>query len=637
MKITQFPRRLRTERYLAFDCYGTPNQPIGLLLLLWKAILRILFCCHADPVTPRINKIGPVGRDRNRTTIMKRDYLLGPGFRTFLATIRTAIVFSVVFPAFAENVPHLSVIQPGGMPGLPTVTGIEQGSNSVIVTWDGPSGYYQLFHRSDAVSGTWQRVGSPSLSRRMTLPQSESNNFFRVNGPAPHYAGARSCQECHSEIYAEESLTKHAHALDALKTLGQESNPDCLRCHTVGRNPDPSQGALPTGFISELRTPHLAGVQCENCHGPAGLHAARETDPTVRPRVELASTVCGGCHNASTASEGVLFPHFEEWAGSPHAGVVEDMNPDGRISSCGRCHSGSARLSLLKGDPLPEGDANVGIVCATCHDPHRQHVHVNVLDGVMENPLNGFSFTNNILGAIYTNQLRNPLASSHDFFLTTSDDFAAKYDPTVNLCGQCHNHRGASWTSSSRAPHHSPQYNILLGTVGELPEGTQVHASTHALFEKQCITCHMQRREPEAGQPQLSAHAGHTFRVQSYDACRSCHSFPEQLVPFATGVVSNRIHHIKGLLDTWGATKAPEPLRTTYGTAAWEYTNPGDLSAGRPAPSSAEQALIPSDIKRARFNLYLVLYDGSFGIHNAPYSVALLDAAENWVQQALHE
>ena len=46
-------------------------------------------------------------------------------------------------------------------------------------------------------------------------------------------------------------------------------------------------------------TTNLAGVQCENCHGPAGNHVASEDDPTVRPRVEIAATLCGGCHSAS--------------------------------------------------------------------------------------------------------------------------------------------------------------------------------------------------------------------------------------------------------------------------------------------------------------------------------------------------
>jgi hypothetical protein len=72
-----------------------------------------------------------------------------------------------------------------------------------------------------------------------------------------------------------------------------------------------------------------------------------------------------------------------------------------------------------------------------------------------------------------------------------------------------------------------------------------------------------------------------------------------------------------------------------YGTRAWEYTVPGWLSPGGPGPTSTLQALIPVNIRKARFNLYLVLYDGSLGVHNPLYSVTLLDTAQNWVDQAL--
>jgi hypothetical protein len=69
---------------------------------------------------------------------------------------------------------------------------------------------------------------------------------------------------------------------------------------------------------------------------------------------------------------------------------------------------------------------------------------------------------------------------------------------------------------------------------------------------------------------------------------------------------------------------------------AWEYTSPGELSnppgTTNAGPSSAEQALIPDTIRKARFNLYLVQRDGSFGVHNGPYSITLLSAARNWIQ-----
>jgi hypothetical protein len=111
---------------------------------------------------------------------------------------------------------------------------------------------------------------------------------------------------------------------------------------------------------------------------------------------------------------------------------------------------------------------------------------------------------------------------------------------------------------------------------------------------------------------------------------------PEQLAQFTSAAISNQIQTIKTALDLWAVTKAPDALRTRYGTRAWEYTNPGDLSPGGVGPDSSEQALIPVRIQKARFNLYLVLYDGSFGVHNGPFAVTLLEAAEAWVAQELH-
>jgi hypothetical protein len=354
--------------------------------------------------------------------------------------------------------------------------------------------------------------------------------------------------------------------------------------------------------------------------------------------VELAGQVCGGCHNEASHQ-----PVFEQWKSSGHFAVVEDMNPAGRINSCGRCHSGSSRLALMKGeDPVitVANDANVGITCAVCHDPHANHAWSNPLNGV-------FAFTNlltgravivsNIqVGASYTNQLRHPFASTNDYFLATSEQFTNKYNPNINVCAQCHNHRGASWTSSSRPPHHSPQYNMLLGTVGELESGLAPNfPATHSRLEKQCAGCHMAKEGD--GSEAHPMFVGHSFRVESLNGCADCHSNPELLLTFATFAISSQIQSVKNLLDVWATTKAPEALRTKYGARAWEYTNPGELSTGGPGPSSGEQALIPENIKKARFNLYIVKYDGSYGVHNGPHAVSLLESARTWVEAELNQ
>jgi hypothetical protein len=303
-------------------------------------------------------------------------------------------------------------------------------------------------------------------------------------------------------------------------------------------------------------------------------------------------------------------PTFEEWKSSAHSGVVEDMNPTNRIDSCGRCHSGSARFAMLEGRPLPVGDANLGIQCINCHEPHNK----------TGNPF----------------QLYNPVASTNDYFITTSGTLVSQYNATINVCAQCHNHRGASWTDSSRAPHHSPQYNMLLGTVGVLASGHPPHEpASHALLIKdQCVGCHMQSTYTNGT---TAAVTGHSFEVQSFETCLKCHPLPEQLVQFTMGAISNQVQEIKAVLDLWAVTKAPQTLRSKYGTRAWEYTTPGDLSPGGSGPTAAEQSQIPTNIQKARFNLYIVLNDGSFGVHNGPYAITLLDTAQTWVDQELQK
>src|SRR5262249_39084222 len=99
---------------------------------------------------------------------------------------------------------------------------------------------------------------------------------------------------------------------------------------------------------------------------------------------------------------------------------------------------------------------------------------------------------------------------------------------------------------------------------------------------------------------------------------------------------SQLIDQLRTNLNTWAATKAPESLWTKYGYRAWEYTNPGDLSSEGPGPDSTEQALIPVNIQKARFNLYLVYYEGSFGVHNNRYwTTPLLQSGLTFVQAEL--
>lgn len=503
----------------------------------------------------------------------------------------------------ARGAGHLSVPQPGGVPGRPVITSLERSGSNFVVRWEGAAGKYQLY-KKPITGGQWQAVGAASSARSATV--NGTNLMFRVGGLGLEYGGSEKCMECHGSINNTVARTPHAYALEALRNVGQERNPSCLPCHTVGYG-------LPGGFTSASATPRLGGVGCENCHGPAANHAANENDPIARPVADVSAAICGGCHNTPE------YPTYSQWATSGHArvtpGVLGVMNSSSaNLSGCGRCHSGSVRLSLINREPLPSGDADVGVVCVVCHDPHQT--------------------------TGYPAQLRNPVSSTNNYSLSTTANFSTAYRANVGICAQCHNDRGASWVHTAAPPHPSAQYNMLLGTVGELVSGAAPSSpAAHAFVEKQCVGCHMPTPEHADNPFGVGPVPMHFFSVSSYQMCKDCHPFPEELADFTAYAVQLQVQQIKAGLDLWGRTRAPEVLRVRYGERAWEYTSPGGLSnppgVSAPGPSASEQNLIPVNIRKARYNLYLVYGDGSYGVHNALHSSTLLEAARQWVETEL--
>jgi hypothetical protein len=421
--------------------------------------------------------------------------------------------------------------------------------------------------------------------------------------------------------------TLHAGALDALKTAHMDKNSSCLPCHTVGYG-------TPNGYKDEASTPQLAGVQCENCHGPAAAHALNPLNKLLRPVKTLTAELCGGCHSD------VHHPTYEEWSKSVHGTtqIPEEEFADpatgpGRMTTCGACHSAATRLALLQGVKDMQ-DANIsdasqfapdlpttteasetGLTCVACHDPHLKTAN----------------------GA----QLRFPLASQKPYSYNTATNFAANFDPEVQTCGQCHNMRGATWTGTSRPPHHSPQYNILIGNGGFANGVANPPQSAHKdAVETQCAQCHTHPHTPDTVTDATPAYMGHDFNP-TMQACAPCHDAAgaELLKDVVQSDTKKQIAEIKGLLDKWATTKAPDALRQKYGALAWEFNVIGQLSTpttqNPTGPTATEQKQVPDSIKQARFNLYLIEHDHSYGVHNGIYSRFLLKVSRDLVTAAL--
>jgi hypothetical protein len=105
------------------------------------------------------------------------------------------------------------------------------------------------------------------------------------------FTGSLSCKSCHEPAYDQWSKTGHAHALDALKKVGSDRDPECVICHVIGMEYE-------GGYVAEARTPHLAGVGCENCHGPGSAHVLSSGAAATTPP----KTACVKCHTPEQSS-----------------------------------------------------------------------------------------------------------------------------------------------------------------------------------------------------------------------------------------------------------------------------------------------------------------------------------------------
>lgn len=539
--------------------------------------------------------------------------------RRILASLAFAAVTGTWLIAQAQTADparfKIGAAMPGGLSAHPDITSLVRSNNQMLLNWNGFAGPYQVERKLNLSDATWEKLGAPLSDRSAALTMDGAMGFLRINGPAPDFAGAQTCSLCHKAAHTNWAATAHASALKTLADIGQGTNSFCLPCHTVGYG-------FSTGFKDATATPGLAGVQCESCHGPSAAHAASPMDPAKRPIVELAAQVCGGCHN------GFHHPTYDEWGGTLHAAVTpatanyfrDPVNSAARMNACGSCHSGAVRMAMLSAYEdkapvtLPSGEvaATTPITCGVCHDPHVQTAHGG--------------------------QLRSPVWSTNAFSYSTSTNtsFALQYNPQLNLCGNCHNMRGARWQDTSRYPHYSPQYNMLVGSGG-FEVGTPLQ-SGHRDSLKQCAGCHTHRHGEESPSEDHPVYTGHGFKA-SFESCATaeCHSsvtLVEGMTELLKHEIDEYLHKVRDQLNAWALAKAPEPLRVKYGKAAWEYDTAGHLSEDAPlgGPTTAEQAQVPDRIKQARFNAYLVYQDGSMGVHNAKYARYLLKTAEDLIK-----
>ena len=167
------------------------------------------------------------------------------------------------------------------------VTPGEFGKSVVTLTFDGKAfAAYQVVplgpsYADDAQISRFYQAYLRSVARAGFLDQTPRK-------PSKPLAGSAKCASCHKNSFQIWAHTKHAVGLKSLEIEGHDRDPDCVSCHVVGLN-------LVGGFRSRAKTPDLASVGCESCHGPAASHVA---NPRRIKLPKVGTQMCLDCHRA---------------------------------------------------------------------------------------------------------------------------------------------------------------------------------------------------------------------------------------------------------------------------------------------------------------------------------------------------
>lgn len=395
----------------------------------------------------------------------------------------------------------------------------------------------------------------PDLKGTYKVTETVSGNSLVLAAGTWEGAGVNSaqCKVCHDGKIAPDDFTsyeKTAHArsaqakLNGLTTSGDAvtSFPrSCMECHSVGDTTLAENGGfddmekaagwkMPTklqagnweSMVKDYpKVANMAGIQCENCHGPNLSDAHKNADQTMR--VSYSAGVCASCHMAGRhykASQWVTSKHSDHTLAVAESSV-ETMKAN--AGHCGRCHNaqgyaiyaaqlnaGSAAKIQMPDpkDPTKKVDADVAyltklgltkanvepITCAACHDPHdaTRKAQLRLTDSIAALP-NGLT---NITGV-----------------------------GTGATCMACHNTRNAEHDdfvaapTSFSGPHTPAQTDLLFGFNAYFMP--RLNPSSHLSVADTCAGCHV--AIPTAAQKAAGQTDNHLFEVDK-TLCAQCHS-----------------------------------------------------------------------------------------------------------------
>ncbi len=415
------------------------------------------------------------------------------------------------------------------------------------------------------------------------------------------------CFSCHSAGY------------DGVTTSGNDGFDDIAKLENFTTVPTNAPGVFDTLVAKYPMSMARTGIQCENCHGPAGQHVSSYPQPGDNKLDEtLSSNVCAPCHFSSDR-HGIGYA----WSASAHANSLSEraqlQYTDRPI--CAKCHTAQGYINeTIGGKPQPVPPTGtlvysnpMPIGCSTCHDPH---------DGSNEKQLRVKTVGDACIGCHITR-----ISGYGGLHTSNQGSMLIGVDATPFTFQTAENYRANSSLISN-----------VVGTWGgwQLP-GYTYENSSHSSIKERCVQCHM------ADSPSYLAAAAsnfkqpdtlitklgrHTFRVNtSYisgsdtldilnpTGCAACHGTPTMdFVDLTQAKTQKLLDQLFPLL----------PKRDSAGTSVVFPTDTMTYQAWKNAPNKRKLTVIE---RAAAYNYIFVKSDKSFGVHNFNYAKGLLTSS----------
>lgn len=449
-----------------------------------------------------------------------------------------------------------------------------------------------------------------------------------------------SCHQGHNPQYNEYTNSLHYPTVSyAVSSIGKAAG--CGVCHSAAvRMAMLSDYANRlNGYTNALVMPTLSDVQawgpsCAICHDPHGL--------TPSPVFGYVTNIVTGVSTNVVWTN--VYNNYVQlrnplWSSNFYAMSAQ---ADTRQDSSGNVYYMNTTFASMY-DPAVN-------VCGQCHNSQGARWDGRSY-GLITNVV---SVTNFVISAAYTNTYTTNYNIYHQIvgILTNTYPTGGTMTNTVitNLLAITTG-LTTNITGFSRAPHLSPQYNMLIGilqpdylnttngktfyTNGILNNGIGIYAThsgiaaTKTYNTNQCATCHVPSYTAASG----AKVTGHTFYVDPNGcALGGCHSSgPPDYIDYAIEN-SNVVVSVADLLNSWATNSGPTVFGANYNNYlqnSWEYTSPGSLaSITNGGPSASDQLLLPAVIQQARFDIYMVYSDGTFETHNPTFIPLLIKDAE---------